>query len=74
MYGKENSVFLVLGIIGIALLSIGFAYDYQWVYFTGTIFVATYAYYSGYKGLHPSYIWAALNTALAFLTLYRILA
>ena len=72
MYSKENSILLMLGIIGIALLSIGFAYNHSWIYLIGCVFVATYSYYSGYKGMYASYIWALLNTFLAFLTLYRI--
>ncbi|STY29205.1 Uncharacterised protein [Legionella wadsworthii] len=73
MFGRENSVFLILGIFGIALLSMGFAYNDKWIFFSGSTFVAIYAYYSGYKGIPPSYIWAILNTVIALLALYRIL-
>lgn len=73
MFGRENSVFLILGIFGIALLSMGFAYNDKWIFFSGSTFVAIYAYYSGYKGILPSYIWAILNTVIALLALYRIL-
>ncbi|KTD73385.1 hypothetical protein [Legionella tucsonensis] len=73
MFGKENSVFLILGIFGIALLSMGFAYNDKWIFFSGSSLVAIYAYHSGYKGLFPSYIWAILNTVIALLALYRIL-
>ncbi|KTD41408.1 hypothetical protein [Legionella parisiensis] len=73
MFGKENSVFLILGIFGIALLSMGFAYNDKWIFFSGSTLVAVYAYYSEYKGLSPSYIWAILNTVIALIALYRIL-
>ncbi|WP_392537281.1 hypothetical protein [Legionella sp. 227] len=73
MFGKESSVFLILGIFGIALLSMGFAYNDKWIFFSGSTFVAIYAYYSGYKGLYASYIWAILNTVIALLALYRII-
>ncbi|WP_182393521.1 MULTISPECIES: hypothetical protein [unclassified Legionella] len=73
MFGKENSVFLILGVFGIALLSMGFAYNDKWIFFSGSTFIAIYAYYSGYKGLYPSYVWAVLNTIIALLALYRIL-
>nr|WP_255666689.1 MULTISPECIES: hypothetical protein [unclassified Legionella] len=73
MFGKENSVFLILGVFGIALLSMGFAYNDKWIFFSGSTLVAIYAYYSGYKGLSPSYIWAILNTIIALLALYRII-
>ncbi|KTD68358.1 MULTISPECIES: hypothetical protein [Legionella] len=73
MLGKENRAFLILGIFGIALLSMGFAYNDKWIFFSGSTFVAIYAYYSGYKGLPAAYIWGILNTAIALLALYRIL-
>ncbi|WP_131756808.1 hypothetical protein [Fluoribacter gormanii] len=73
MFGKENSVFLILGVFGIALLSMGFAYNDKWIFFSGSSFIAIYAYYNAYNGLYPSYIWAVLNTAIALLAIYRIL-
>jgi hypothetical protein len=72
MLGKENSIFLMLGICGISLLSIGFAYNHQLIFFTGSAFIAIYAYYIGYKGHYPAYIWAVLNTLFATLSLYKI--
>nr|WP_276559021.1 hypothetical protein [Fluoribacter dumoffii] len=73
MFGKENSVFLIMGIFGIALLSMGFAYNDKWIFFSGSTFIATYAFYSGSKGLYAAYIWAFLNTTIALLSLFRIL-
>ncbi len=73
MVGKENSIFLLIGIIGIALLSLGFAYNNQWIFFSGSLCIAIYAYYTVFKGSHPSYIWAILNTIFAGLALYKIL-
>jgi hypothetical protein len=72
MYSKESSLFIILGIFGIALLSIACAYNNQWVFFSGSACIAIYSYYSGYKGIFPSYTWAALNTALVLLSLYRL--
>lgn len=72
MLGKEQNVFLFLGISGIALLSVGFAYNHQWVFFTGSAFIAIYSYYSGYRGRHPAYIWAVLNTIFALLSICKI--
>jgi hypothetical protein len=72
MVGKENSIFILIGIAGIALLSLGFSHSNQWVFFSGSFFIAIYAYYSGYKGSYPSYIWAILNTLFALLALYKI--
>lgn len=72
MAGKENSVFLVIGIVGIALLSLGFGHSNQWIFFSGSLCIAIYAYQSGYKGSYPSYIWAILNTIFALLALNKL--
>ena len=73
MVNKQNSIFLMVGIIGIALLSLGFSYNNQWIFFSGSLAVSIYAYYNGYKGVYPSYIWAALNTLFAVFALYKII-
>lgn len=72
MEGRITTIFLLLGIIGIALLSVGFAYNNQWIFFWGSLFVAIYAYYIGYKGRYPAYIWAFLNTIFAGIALYKL--
>lgn len=72
MLDKVNSIVLFLGIIGIALLSLGFTYNNQWIFFSGSSLVALYAYYSGYKGRYVSYIWATLNSIFALIALFNI--
>lgn len=72
MIGKENGIILLIGIIGIALLSLGFAYNDQRIFFSGSLFIAIYSYHSGAQGNYPSYIWAILNTIFALLALYKI--
>lgn len=73
MVGKQNSLLLMIGILGIALLSLGFSYNNQWVFFSGSSSVAIYAYYVGYKGCYPSYIWAGLNTCFTAFALWKII-
>lgn len=73
MINNQNGIFLVIGIIGIALLSLGFSYNNQWIFFSGSLAVSIYAYYNGYKGIYPSYIWAALNTLFSVFALYQII-
>lgn len=73
MVGRENTIFLLIGIVGIALLSVGFAYKNQWIFFSGSSAIAAYAYYDGFKGRYPSYIWGGLNTVFSILALYKIL-
>lgn len=72
MVGKENSIFLLIGIIGIACLSLGFTYNNEWIFFTGGLSIAIYAYYNGYRGQYPSYIWAILNTIFALSALCKL--
>lgn len=72
VYGKEKNLILLLGISGIALLSVGFAYNQQWIFLVGSTFIAIYSYYSAYRGRYPAYIWAILNTILACLCFARI--
>lgn len=72
MVGKENLFLLLIGIIGIALLSLGFSHNDQWVFFSGSSLIAIYAYYNGYRGNPPAYIWALLNTSFAFIALYKL--
>ncbi|KGP63863.1 membrane protein [Legionella norrlandica] len=73
MIGKENSIFLLIGIVGIALLSMGLAYNNQIIFFSGSSGVAIYAYYNAYKGQYISYLWGVLNTILASFALYQLI-
>ena len=72
MVGKENSIFLLIGVVGIALLSLGFSYNDQWIFFSGSLSIAIYAYYVGYKGGYPAFLWAILNTIFSLLALYKL--
>lgn len=72
MIGRDNSIFLLTGIIGIALHSIGFTYENPWIFFSGSSLIAIYGYHNAYKGNYPSYIWAILNTVFALLVLYQL--
>ena len=62
--GELQTIYRLIGIAGIALLSIGFSYTNFWVFLFGNLFVATFAYYSVYKGKRIALIWAILNTIL----------
>ncbi|CAM2873178.1 hypothetical protein [Legionella worsleiensis] len=72
MVGKETLFLLLIGISGIALLAFGFAFNNQWIFFSGSSFVAIYAYYNGYQGQPASYIWAITNTLFSFMALYKL--
>ncbi len=72
MLRKENIFLLSIGIIGIALLSFGFSYNNQWIFFSGSSLVAIYAYYNAYKTCYAAYIWAILNTIFSLIALYKL--
>lgn len=73
MMGKEKNIFIVVGIVGIALLSLGFSYHNQWIFFTGSLSIATYSYYSAYQDHRIAYLWAILNTLFAIISLVKLL-
>lgn len=69
--GRLNSIFLFIGIIGIALISIGFSYNNQWIFLGGSTAIAAYGYYNS-KANKASLIWAVLNTVFALTALFKI--
>lgn len=73
MVGKENNLLLLIGIIGIALLSIGLSHNDNWIFLTGSMCITTYSLYSALKVSPASYIWAFLNGAFAVIALYNIM-
>lgn len=73
MLGNKNNIFLLMGIVGIAFLSLGFAYNNQWIFFSGSLFVSLYAYYSAFQGKYPSFIWAVLNSIFVLFALSKII-
>ena len=70
--GRLNDIFLIIGIIGIAFISAGFAYNNQWVFFFGGAAIAIYAFYSARRN-PVSLLWAILNSLFAIIALFRII-
>lgn len=68
--GQWKNIFLIVGIVGIALLSIGFSYENPWIFFFGGVAIASYAFYCVYQGRRVCYIWAILNTIFALTAFY----
>jgi hypothetical protein len=63
--GQLNNIFLLIGIIGIGLHSIAFAYENQWIFLIGSSAIAIYAFSLADKNKY-TLLWAALNTIFAF--------
>lgn len=70
MIEQSNLLFLIIGTLGIALLSIGFSLNNNLIFFFGGLFIALYAYYEAHKGHKAAYLWAILNTIFAILALW----
>jgi hypothetical protein len=72
--GQINNFFLLIGIIGIAILSVGFVCENQWVFFMGgSLAVAIYAFYSTYKGKRITLLWAILNSLVALVAIVKLI-
>ncbi|KTD20276.1 Uncharacterised protein [Legionella lansingensis] len=71
--GQLNNVLLLIGITGIAVLSVGFSYENQWVFFSGSLFIAIYAFYTAYRGKPVTLLWAILNSLFAFIALLKLI-
>lgn len=72
MSGQLNNIFLLIGISGIAVLSVGFSYENQWVFFIGSFSIAIYAFYTTYKGKKITLLWAILNSLFALIAILKL--
>lgn len=68
-----QNIFRLIGISGVALLSVGFAYTNEWLYFFGSLGVTIYAFYKVYIGVPVALLWAILNLIFAIVALIMIL-
>lgn len=69
---RLNNIYLIIGVVGIAVISAGFAYNNQWVFFSGSLGIAIYAFYSVRRN-RVCLVWAILNTLFAIIALARII-
>lgn len=59
--------FTLVGILGIAILSIGFSYEGNWVFFVGSAMISLYSLHLAQKN-SIAYLWAVLNSLFASIT------
>ncbi len=71
--GRLENIFRLIGISGIALLSIGFAYENQWVFFFGSLAVAVFAIHQVYEGQRIALLWATLNLVFALIAAFHLI-
>lgn len=60
-----QNIFRLIGIAGVCILSVGFAYSNEWMYLFGSLGVTIYAFYKVYKGVPIALIWGVLNLVFA---------
>lgn len=66
-----NNLSILIGIAGIAVLSIGLAYENQWVFFSGSSAIAFYAFSSRSKN-NIAWLWGILNILFALIAIIKI--
>lgn len=71
MSGQLTNLFILIGIAGIAFMSVGFAYQAPIIFFLGSVTIATYSIYEAQKNL-PAWIWGGMNILFSLVTLYRL--
>lgn len=71
--GQLNNIFLLIGITGIALHSIGFVYENQLIFFFGSFAIAIYAFYIFFKGKKAAIVWAILNSLFSLIAIYKLI-
>ncbi|WP_231950716.1 hypothetical protein [Legionella spiritensis] len=69
--GQLNNFYIVIGIAGIAVLSVGFAYENQWVFFSGSSAVAFYAFHRSAKQ-SIALLWAIMNSLFALIAVAKL--
>lgn len=70
--GQLHNIFRLIGIIGIALLSISFSYENQWIFFLGSLFVTIFSIYQVKQGRCVALIWVVLNMLFALIAAVRL--
>ena len=71
--GQLNNPYLFIGIVGIALLSIAFAYENSWVVISGSLAISIYAFNQVYKKRLVALLWALLNLAFVLGSTYKLI-
>ncbi|GGI77085.1 hypothetical protein [Legionella impletisoli] len=71
--GQLGNIYRWIGILGIALLSIGFTFTRIWIFFLGSLCISIFSFYHVFRGRYVALIWATLNLFFALSTALIIL-
>jgi hypothetical protein len=69
--GQLNNIFRLVGIIGIALVSIAFSFANQWIFMFGCLCIAFFSFYLVYRGRIVALLWAVLNMTIVIISFFR---
>lgn len=75
-YFSSNQIkdpLVLIGVLGIGTLSVGFAYQNQWVFFIGSSAIAAYAFYLAKNTTKVAYVWAVLNVVFACIAVAKLI-
>ena len=67
------NIYRLMGVIGVALLTISFAYKSVYLFFSGSLLIAVYAFYQTLKISPVAILWGILNTGFAVISLWHII-
>lgn len=70
--GQLKNIFLLIGVCGIPLLSIDFAYENQWACLFGSLAIAIFATNQVYNGRHIALLWVILYTIFMLTAIYKL--
>ena len=70
--GQLTNLFIIIGIAGIAFLSIGFAYHNQMIFFAGSTAIAIYAFYAS-RTTKAALLWGILNTVFSVYAISKLI-
>lgn len=71
--GQLKNIYRLIGIAGIALISIGFSYESEWIFLFGSLGISIFSYYHAYRGRLIALFWAILNTIFVFVSLFQLI-
>jgi len=71
--GRLENIFRFVGIVGIALLSIGFASENQWIFFFGSLGISIFAFYQVYQGYKAALLWGIFNLIYVGIAAYNLI-
>lgn len=71
--GRLENVFRLIGIVGIALLSIGFADENQWIFLFGGLGVSIFAFHQVYQGYRAALLWGIFNLIYVSIATYKLM-